>query len=651
MKILVHMLPEAGHLNPTYPLARMLADRGHEVVYSTVHDLVASVEARGFACVVMHAEILPPGALDGIENALHDEERDRAWGRVRDRVHEEYLDGARIEDLLRTVAPDLVIADVVSLSPLQFAAHSLGIPVLQVCTSLSQRHGPHPPLISSLEPDAPPLLLEAERWSTCCVRSFDDVPHTGIMTALADAYCTRYAYPLAQLSFDSVFWPALSLYRELVLCEKAFDLPAPEGSREPCLYLAAPVDVDREEQVDDDLRAFVGMRDDIVYASLGSLPGRYPHGPRFFREFVEAMRAMPERRAVLATGRYLDHELRDGLPDNVLLVRRAPQLWLLRRAAVFVTHAGLGSVREAIELEVPMVAVPQQHDQPGNATRIAHHGIGIPIGADVVTAHGLRRAIDAICARRDEWRSRVRAVAENCRRERAESRVLELIEAAGSPRTREPVAQAAPAEPGSAGGWLMVGGVPGILALREGGAPLQSRAAPDPAAALSAAGGSLVARLDPRGGRSWFIQAEDLMFDYAAWCAGQTVKASAERDPNAAQAFMDILEELRLIRARGDESQRLELCRRAFASSSQLWHEGFAALGAAADWSPVESAHGAAWLGLHALARAEAGAWAGTPEGADRYRRRYSAERARFTAHLEERIAQRASEVGIRVVA
>jgi MGT family glycosyltransferase len=567
-------------------------------------------------------------------------------------VHAEYLEGTRIEELLRATAPDLLIADVVSLSPLQFAAHALGIPVLQVCTSLSQRHGARPPLISPLCADTPPLLLEAERWATCCVRSFDAVPHTGIMTALIDAYCARYAYPPADLSFDSVFWPALKRYRELVLCEAAFDLPSPGETPDESLHLATPVDVEREEEIEAPIRDFVGARDDIVYASLGSLPGRYPHGPRFFREFIGAMRAMPQRRAVLATGRYLDDTLGANLPQNVLIVRRAPQLWLLRRAAVFVTHAGLGSVREAIELGVPMVAVPQQHDQPGNATRITHHGIGLSIGADVVTARGLQRAIDQVCDERDAWRGRVRRLADECRRERASSTVLELIEAAGQCGTVMPAEDPAQsARAGAAGGWLMVGGVAGILSLRDGGAPLQSRAAPDLSAALRAAGGSLLARIEPGAAQAWFIQAEDLLFEHASWCAEQTVSASAQRDPLAAQAFMDMLQELRALRARGDDAQRLELCRRAFAASSQLWHEGFAALGAAGDWSAPESAHGASWLAMHALARAAAGHDVGTPAGVDAYRRRFAAERARFTADLEHRVTQRAAQAGIAVTA
>ena len=655
MKILFHMLPELGHLNPTFPLARTLADRGHEVLYTALVDLQPVIEARGFRSVPIHQELLPRGAFTVIEENPFAEERERAWGRIRDRVQAEYTAGTALEQLLRAINPDLLIADVVPLSPLQFAAHALAIPCLQVSTSLSQHQDELPPLISSLDADTPPLLLEAARWDSCCVRSFDPVPHTEIMTAVFDGYCARFSYPPQDLSVQSVFWPVLSQYPQAVLCEEAFDLP-----RSACgpIHIATPVDVQRDESLPAQITDFVGDCRSLIYASLGSLPGRYPHASTFFRELIEVMRNEPGWRAVLAIGPLSDCALTASLPDNVLLVRRAPQIWMLRRTAVFVTHAGLGSVREAIELAVPMVAVPQQHDQPGNATRIVHHGVGLAIPADAVTARGLRRAIATVYQRHDEFLANIRALSQKCRAEVASGRAVAAIEAAarrGSQRSLDRVPGMARSE-SSPNGWVFVGGVAGLVTLRREIAANRASdflVCAELTEALAVAGGTLLARVEVEGtsrqGRcAWFMQADELLLEYAEWCAEQALEVAATADTHTTAAFREMLREMRNLREGGASfGEKQAHWARVFAASAQLWHEGHAAAGAACESPPVEAAYGAQTLALQALARREAGAAAGTKQGMDAYTRRYQVERARFGAELERRVAIRAREVGL----
>jgi len=42
-----------------------------------------------------------------------------------------------------------------------------------------------------------------------------------------------------------------------------------------------------------------------------------------------------------------------------------------------ITHAGIGTVRECVELGVPMVAFPLMRDQFDACELITHHGIGV----------------------------------------------------------------------------------------------------------------------------------------------------------------------------------------------------------------------------------------------------------------------------------
>jgi UDP:flavonoid glycosyltransferase YjiC (YdhE family) len=66
----------------------------------------------------------------------------------------------------------------------------------------------------------------------------------------------------------------------------------------------------------------------------------------------------------------------EKLPNNILIVQTAPQLMLLKHAKLFITHGGLGSIKEAVLNGVPMLVIPFETDGPRNAERILYHKLG-----------------------------------------------------------------------------------------------------------------------------------------------------------------------------------------------------------------------------------------------------------------------------------
>ena len=91
---------------------------------------------------------------------------------------------------------------------------------------------------------------------------------------------------------------------------------------------------------------------------------------------------------VLSVGRNLNPGDLERIPPNTVVVRIAPQIELLKRAALCITHAGLNTALEALAQGVPMVAIPTGYDQPGVPARIAYHGVGefVEIG-DLTARH------------------------------------------------------------------------------------------------------------------------------------------------------------------------------------------------------------------------------------------------------------------------
>jgi UDP:flavonoid glycosyltransferase YjiC (YdhE family) len=122
----------------------------------------------------------------------------------------------------------------------------------------------------------------------------------------------------------------------------------------------------------------------LVYMSLGTL---FNYNMFIFEAVIEAIRrfdSKPGRKLKLAqlkfvfsvgqAGLSLFREKRvttgDEIPDNVLLCDNVPQLEVLKRADLFISHAGMNSTSEAIKYGVPMICIPLNGDQPLVASRV-----------------------------------------------------------------------------------------------------------------------------------------------------------------------------------------------------------------------------------------------------------------------------------------
>jgi MGT family glycosyltransferase len=64
------------------------------------------------------------------------------------------------------------------------------------------------------------------------------------------------------------------------------------------------------------------------------------------------------------------------LPGNVEVSAWTPHAEIMPRAALVITHAGMGTVMTAMAHGVPMLCLPMGRDQDGNAARVEHLGLG-----------------------------------------------------------------------------------------------------------------------------------------------------------------------------------------------------------------------------------------------------------------------------------
>jgi len=89
---------------------------------------------------------------------------------------------------------------------------------------------------------------------------------------------------------------------------------------------------------------------------------------------LEAVGEFPHMQVVLSVGKNFNPDDLGPIPPNTIVVRIAPQIELLKRAALCITHAGLNTALEALAQGVPMVAIPK-YDQPGVAAGLPTMGL------------------------------------------------------------------------------------------------------------------------------------------------------------------------------------------------------------------------------------------------------------------------------------
>lgn len=376
MKIGFLSLPISGHLNPLLALARTLKARGHQPVYIGLTDCAAAAQAAGIDFVPHSEQEFPPGSVA------------RTWGPVATMhgmdVMRYNMTEIAAPVLTATLAhlPDAIEksgVEALVVDPIYFfvelVALNLRLPYVQVCTVLHlDPSGATPPSLFSWPPEDTPAAR---------ARNLEGMQQVGSYLAAVAPIAAAFAAK-AGLDID-LRNPGATGSKLAYICQtpKEFDFPGIPWP--PTFHYAGPL-------VDDTGRAPIPFSweqlDDrpLIYASLGTLLNGQPV---MHRAILDAAARLPDYQLVFSLGNNVSAADLGSIPANAIVVASAPQLELLKRAALCITHAGLNTALECLSAGVPMVAIPIGFDQPGVAARIAYHGVGEFLEVDVLSADAL----------------------------------------------------------------------------------------------------------------------------------------------------------------------------------------------------------------------------------------------------------------------
>ncbi|MFI5910948.1 nucleotide disphospho-sugar-binding domain-containing protein [Dactylosporangium sp. NPDC051541] len=166
--------------------------------------------------------------------------------------------------------------------------------------------------------------------------------------------------------------------------------PARTALLPPHTFLGSAV---RSETPDADVTAWLDHDDPrpIVYVSFGSFLSARSD---VLARVVTALAPL-DVRVALATGS-AETAAWGTLPPHWLAREHLPQVAVLDRAALAVTHGGNNSVTEALNCGVPLLVLPFSTDQFAAAAAIERAGLGLALDPNTATAEALGTAINAM---------------------------------------------------------------------------------------------------------------------------------------------------------------------------------------------------------------------------------------------------------------
>jgi MGT family glycosyltransferase len=258
----------------------------------------------------------------------------------------------------------------------------LGIPYVHVSNALHLDYSGNTPLCTFDWPhETTPAGLARNQAG---VRGF--MQGLEPVTSVADAYAAQvglnidWTDPLATMS--ELAW--------LTQTPKEFDFESPHWPSH--FHYTGPFH-DGVGRIESDFPWDRLTDEPLVYASMGTLQNGLAS---VFSAIAQAVEPRPGMQLVLSIGDSLDSKQISSLPANCIVVNNAPQVELLKRSTLCITHAGLNTTLESLTQGVPMVAIPVSNDQPGVAARITHTKTGAYVPIQEMTASRLSALIDEV---------------------------------------------------------------------------------------------------------------------------------------------------------------------------------------------------------------------------------------------------------------
>ena len=410
-------LAATGHLNTMFPLAGELQRRGHDVTVFSDPSVESKILEAGFNFRVIGEKELSieikaqhftqQGKLSGLAALRH------TFNGLNTRVVVSLRD---TPGLIKELGVEALLVDSSAFEG-GTIAEFLNLPFITICSALPFYEE------ESIPPISTTWQYNPAWWA--CMRN-------------------RAAYSLFNL-FVHKIWKVISEYRQqwnlptysnyndffsklATITQEPAEFEFPRRELPQHFHFTGPVhDPTGRQIVDFPFEKLNGKP--LIYASMGTLQNRLEY---IYRIIASACVDL-DAQLIISLGGALEPEKLQTLPGNPLVIKYAPQLELLKKATLVITHAGMNTTLESLSNGVPMVAIPIAADQPGVAARIAWTGVGEFVPLSRLSVPRLQKTIKQVLTKKF-YKQNAKSLQQAIYRAGGVYRAVDIIEQALSER-------------------------------------------------------------------------------------------------------------------------------------------------------------------------------------------------------------------------
>lgn len=410
----VLFMPESayGPTNQCIGLGRVLADRGHRVVFAAEASWKGKLEALGFEEDLVDLAPPPEDAGDG-------EEQDAGafWKEFIKETAPEFrkptidqletfikptfqalIDGAvycepQLKAIIERVKPDVIVEDNVVCFP---ALNTAGVPFVRIvsCNPLEMKGEGVAPVFSGYAQD------DSSEWAA--FRAEYERTHREMWETFNEFVVGAGAPPLPDLEFIHT-----SDVANLYVYPKEADYTAERPLDHTWTRMDSSV---RTTDGEYEIPAEVANRPEgsaLIYLSLGSLGSA---DVDLMKRLIEVLGKTPHRYIVSKGPQHAEYEL----AANMVGAEFVPQTKIIPQVDLVITHGGNNTTTESLHFGKPMILLPLFWDQYDNAQRMDELGFGKRLATYAFTDAEMNAALDELLNDAD-LRARMAAMGEAIR--------------------------------------------------------------------------------------------------------------------------------------------------------------------------------------------------------------------------------------------
>lgn len=353
MNILMVNVPFSGHINPTLALAEELVRRGHKVSYILNNEWKEQIEGIGveFIPYMNHGDFrveIKNGHPKNFLKVLH------MWKYAYDTI---MAVGDQYDVLIYEFYTFIAFA----------AGSKLGLKVIRQFSTFAVNENNINAMLSS---DNKEISLLKNKL---------------LLKLITKIVCGKRKLSTKNILTEITKVPVKA---NIVYTAKDFQIDKEEFGEEYCFV--GPMIGKRKCDIHIPYEKMTGK---IIYISLGTIQNEQMP---FYQKCIDAWKDSEDVSVIMSVGKKTDIQKLMPIPYNFYVYHYVPQLEVLEKSNVFITHGGMNSVNEGLFFENRILGIPMDLDQYVVVKQVQELKLGYRLDKECVTPEVLRKRVQEL---------------------------------------------------------------------------------------------------------------------------------------------------------------------------------------------------------------------------------------------------------------